>query len=56
MVVKGAKKKKYTIKKLKAKKNYYIGIRPYTVIVYTKGYSVKQCGKWGNAKRFKAKK
>ena len=56
VVVKGAKKKKYTIKKLKAKKNYYIGIRPYTVIVYTKGYSVKQCGKWGNAKRFKAKK
>ena len=56
IVVRGAATKKYTIKKLKPKKKYFIGIRPYTTLKYNSSYSVYQPGKWGNAKKFKSKK
>lgn len=55
-VVKGAKKKSLTIKKLKAKKKYFFRIRSYTVVKNTAGKNVKFYGKWSAAKKVKIKK
>ena len=48
--VSGAKKTKTTIKKLKAKKKYYVRIRTYKTVAGTKYYSA-----WSKAKSAKVK-
>ena len=53
--VSGASKNTVTIKKLKAKKTYYVRVRTYTNVKNTDGETVKVYGKWSKAVKIKAK-
>ena len=54
-LIKGANKQKYTIKKLKSKKNYYFKIRAYTSIKNADGKTIKCYGKWSKSVKRKIK-